>query len=273
MFKMITALLAIGFVTPVFSAQLKSDSLRAKGCNSLLGEYYDTGLEQEYETEYDGDIVVIKDFEKKCSSSKKSFTVKKGNSKYSKKLKAVVSIEVDVDLKLRGAVSFKGTVTLERKASFDVGKDDVVLGKWSNKKTNVKVELRDSFIKKLSEVIVATANYQNGGGGEIGNYTSVDSMVREKNQIISDYNQDGGRCQRTYYYVNTKFRYTLEDYEHNVEDSSTAVDLVKTLNKLGLIKSMESYDVEEWEESCAFRGFLIFLNNGTYIELEYDFTT
>ncbi len=256
--------------TQVFSDTLKSVELREMACDGIENELEMEDFQTKYEIEYEDDIIVLDNFQLKCSESVKSFEVVEviKNERANK----VTKISVNLDLDLKDELNITSELSFTRTA-FDPNTGEISLGKWELYISNFNFKLGINVVRRIAQVIADSAEVQNGGAG-IYDYKlvgfSVKKTLSKLNKEVRRENKENS-CQSTEF--NEDSLDGLNDVIDNNHDFGYMADLVLLLKRQGLIVSVLSNESDEWEESCAHNNFEIYLTNGILISLGYDFTT
>lgn len=269
--KLLILCLTCVFSSSLFADELKSDKLRTNVCYALSEVLSDDNLDLDYKKRWGNETIeVIPDFYTRCEKSKKSFTVTE--SVFNEQLGKVVIMEVAVDFELKNEVLFSGSIKLSRKVSLD-NKGQIELGRWVSSDFDIDYTLGELAIDAIAEVIIDGSQSEGGGIGEYDNKKF--SVAKELKALDAEVeqDQDEGYCKKEPFSEDNRLSVLFDVEDIGANTSDTTPTLVELLKKKGHLEAVLYNEVTEWEESCAYYDFYIYLKNGTVIALSYDFTT
>lgn len=273
--KVIFASIFLFVAQSAFAGQLKSKALRKIACAEMIdsieyGSDYALSITKGYEYGNKDLIFLDPEFKRECEQSKDSFQVPSGGTTYSKRLKKVVGIDVEVNFQSTAGFTVTGNIRFERKVTYNRKTDDVDLKNWSLSQQNLSFDVSSNIIKRISRIIVSNANIHNGHAYveeyDVTNFSLEQKKILRKYEWEQESEEDSCGWQ-----VNGNE--DIDYFEGYGSYDGTALDLINFLADRGYIREIVDVQSEDFSESCAYAHFYIYLTNGTLIVLNYDFTT
>lgn len=275
MIKLLIVLLSFSCIFSVGAEELRSKKIRTTLCENMKLQVellHGFNFEIAAESKKDKDIEIVQNFDERCANSKSSFIIT--DKVFNEKAQRTSEISIDIKLEFENELIMQSKAVIRREL-FDPDSGEIKIGKWYNPKLSVDYAFLSDAVDQIAKGIVYLSDFHNGDG-EVSKYEvtdfSVDHRINELNKELEEQG-DEYSCKMSRYSKDTSELWTMAIKGGSPD--KRPFNYINLLHRMGYMTQVigNSTTDEDYSESCNHINIEVYLNNGTYLILNYDFTT